>query len=101
MGSLTAAWPPDKSFSFRGARSAIACRVTARTCCEIEAALPRIHCPVSILWGEADEWISVGQGRKLQVMIPGSRLRTVPHSGHLMQEDVPEAIITALGELRR
>ena len=68
---------------------------------EIEAALGGIRCPVGILWGEADAWIPVEQGRKLQAMIPGSRLRTVPQSGHLMQEDAPEAIITAIGELSR
>ena len=67
---------------------------------EIEAALPRIRCPVSILWGEADEWIPVAQGRKLQAMIPAARLRTVPRAGHLMQEDAPEAIIAAIRELR-
>jgi len=68
---------------------------------EIEAALATIRCPVSILWGETDEWIPVDQGHKLQVMIPGSRLRTVPRSGHLMQEDAPEAVITAIRELHR
>ena len=68
---------------------------------EIETLLPDVRCPVSILWGEADEWIPVGQGHKLQGLIPRSRLRTVPQSGHLMQEDAPEAIITAIGELGR
>jgi pimeloyl-ACP methyl ester carboxylesterase len=66
---------------------------------EIEAAPPGIGCPVNILWGEADEWIPVGQGRKLQSMIPGAVLETVPRSGHLMQEDAPEAILAAIHKL--
>ena len=66
---------------------------------EIEAALPGIGCPVNILWGEADEWIPVAQARKLQSMIPGAVLDTVPRSGHLMQEDAPEAILAAIHKL--
>jgi pimeloyl-ACP methyl ester carboxylesterase len=68
---------------------------------EIEDALPAIRCPVTILWGENDEWIPVAQGRRLQSMIPGSTLKTVPQCGHLMQEDAPGAIISAIGQLRR
>jgi pimeloyl-ACP methyl ester carboxylesterase len=67
----------------------------------IEPLLTRIRCPVSILWGEADEWIPVAQGHRLHGMIPDSRLRTVPAAGHLVQEDAPEAIIAAIGELAR
>ena len=66
---------------------------------EIEAALPGIGCPVSILWGEADEWIPLPQARKLQSMIPGAVLDTVPRSGHLMQEDAPAAILAAIHKL--
>ena len=39
------------------------------------------------------------QGRKLQSMIPGAVLDTVPRSGHLMQEDAPEAILAAIHKL--
>jgi pimeloyl-ACP methyl ester carboxylesterase len=67
---------------------------------EIEPRLATIRCPVSILWGEDDEWIPLAQGRKLQAMIPGSRLRTIPSAGHLVQEDAPEAITAAIGGLR-
>lgn len=68
---------------------------------EIEDALAAIRCPVTILWGENDEWIPVAQGRRLQSMIPGSTLKTVPQCGHLMQEDAPATIISAIGQLRR
>jgi pimeloyl-ACP methyl ester carboxylesterase len=66
---------------------------------EIEDRLDRIRCPVTILWGEEDQWIPVAQGAKLRARIPGSQLRLVAKSGHLMQEDAPEAIVAAICDL--
>lgn len=67
---------------------------------EIEPKLGSVRCPVSLLWGEADAWIPVGQGDRLAAMIPGCDLRIVPGAGHLMQEDAPEAIVAAISDLR-
>ena len=67
---------------------------------EIEARLDRIRCPVTILWGEEDQWIPAVQGMNLQAKIPGSRLRLVAKAGHLVQEDAPEAIVAAIYDLR-
>ena len=66
---------------------------------EIEARLDRIRCPVTIPWGEEDQWIPAAQGTHLRAKIPGSSLRLVAKAGHLMQEDAPEAIVAALYEL--
>lgn len=55
-----------------------------------------IRCPVQLLWGEADDWIPIQRGRELAATIPGARFLPVPASGHLMQEDAPEAIVAAL-----
>lgn len=52
-----------------------------------------LRCPVQILWGEQDGWIPIAQGRRLAGMIPGALFHPVPASGHLMQEDAPEAIV--------
>lgn len=57
---------------------------------------PQIRCPVQLLWGEADDWIPIARGRELAGMIPGARFIPVPASGHLMQEDAPEALVAAL-----
>lgn len=54
-----------------------------------------IRCPVMLLWGAEDQWISVEQGRALTSMIPDCEFVEVPGSGHLMQEDAPEAIVAA------
>jgi pimeloyl-ACP methyl ester carboxylesterase len=59
----------------------------------IEARLGGVRCPVQILWGEEDAWLPLVQGRALAEAIPGAVLHMVPGSGHLMQEDAPEAIV--------
>lgn len=65
---------------------------------EVEPRYGEIACPVSLLWGEEDRWIPFGTGKKLAAMIPGVRFTPVPGSGHLMQEDAPEAILRAAFE---
>ncbi|WP_442808598.1 alpha/beta fold hydrolase [Trinickia soli] len=60
---------------------------------EVQPRYGELRCPVSILWGEQDEWIPVDRGLELSAMIPGARFTRVSGSGHLMQEDAPEAIV--------
>ncbi len=63
---------------------------------EVEGRYGEIRCPVTILWGESDQWIPIDQGRALAARIPKAIFHPVPNSGHLMQEDAPEAIVAAL-----
>jgi pimeloyl-ACP methyl ester carboxylesterase len=63
---------------------------------EVQPHYGKLRCPVSILWGDEDQWIPVDRGPELAAMIPGARFARVSGSGHLMQEDAPEAIV---GEL--
>jgi len=65
---------------------------------EIEPDYAPMDNPVQILWGEKDEWIPLSQGQKLANLLTGGVLKTVSYSGHLMQEDAPEAIVAALLE---
>ncbi len=60
---------------------------------EIEPLLGRMRCPTRLLWGEDDEWIPVEAGRAIADRLQPERFRTVAGSGHLMQEDAPEAIV--------
>lgn len=65
---------------------------------EVEWRYGEIRCPVSILWGEDDEWIPLEHGRELARRIRGALFHTVPNAKHLVQEDAPEAIVsTVLG----
>jgi pimeloyl-ACP methyl ester carboxylesterase len=55
--------------------------------------------PVTLLWGEQDEWIPLKRGRSLSERLSVDRFLTVPEAGHLIQDDAPEAIISALMNL--
>ncbi|QCP52786.1 alpha/beta hydrolase [Trinickia violacea] len=68
---------------------------------EVQPHYGELRCPVSILWGEDDQWIPVDRGVELSKMIPGARFTRVPGSGHLMQEDAPEAIVGELMDFLR
>ncbi|MBZ9738683.1 alpha/beta fold hydrolase [Mesorhizobium sp. CO1-1-4] len=63
---------------------------------EVEPRYAEIRCPILILWGELDRWISVEHGRTLARKIPGSTLKIIPGAGHIVQEDAPEAVVAAL-----
>ena len=65
---------------------------------EVQDRYGDLRCPVQVLWGEEDGWIPIERGRALAETIPGARFTAVPGSGHLMQEDAPEAIVHALAE---
>ena len=52
--------------------------------------------PVSIIWGERDQWIPIDRGEKLASMLGAFELVRVPNAGHLVQEDAPEAIVSVV-----
>lgn len=62
---------------------------------EVQEQYPDIRCPVMILWGTADTWIPLERGRELAAMIPSCVFQEVEGAGHLVQEDAPEAIVSA------
>jgi pimeloyl-ACP methyl ester carboxylesterase len=59
---------------------------------EIEPLFSQIRCPVSILWGEKDEWIPAETGMRLHAAIPQSTFELVPKAGHLVQFDNPHFV---------
>ncbi len=60
---------------------------------EIEPCFGQMRCPVVLLWGENDRWIPLANAQYLARELGVQRLRMVPNSGHLVQEDAPEAIL--------
>ncbi len=62
---------------------------------EIQDRYDEVRCPVCLLWGEEDQWIPIQRGHELAAMLPDCRFTPVPGAGHLMQEDAPEAIVSA------
>lgn len=63
---------------------------------EVEGQYDRIECPVTVLWGQKDEWIPYAKGIALAALISGRECVAVPDAGHLVQEDRPEAIVAAV-----
>ena len=63
---------------------------------EIGDLLGPMDCPVTVLWGEEDDWIPFAKGRELAGKIAGGNMTPVPGAGHLVQEDRPEALVAAV-----
>lgn len=59
---------------------------------EVEPLYREIAVPVLILWGEEDAFIPPETGRRLQALIPDSRLEPIPAAGHFLQEDAPAEV---------
>jgi pimeloyl-ACP methyl ester carboxylesterase len=62
---------------------------------EVEPLYANVRCPTLILWGEEDQWLPIEGGYRLRNLIPAAQFQAVAGSGHLMQEDAPEAIVGA------
>jgi len=60
---------------------------------EIQEKYHTIKAPTLILWGEEDSWIPLDKGRELNKMIPGSHLKTISNSGHLVIEEKYDDLI--------
>ncbi|MCO6048729.1 alpha/beta hydrolase [Mesorhizobium sp. RP14(2022)] len=63
---------------------------------EIEPLYRPLDCPVTVLWGEEDQWIPIAQGERLASLISTRPLTRVAKAGHLMQDDAPEVIVAAM-----
>jgi pimeloyl-ACP methyl ester carboxylesterase len=72
---------------------------------EVQHRYGELSCPVQLMWGEEDQWIPIKRGLELARLLPKAKFVPVPDSGHLMQEDAPEAIVATviafLGEMER
>ncbi|MCS6782454.1 MAG: alpha/beta fold hydrolase [Gloeomargarita sp. SKYBB_i_bin120] len=68
----------------------------------LEDLLPQVHCPVWLVWGEADPWEPVTQGRELAQQFPQiQRFIPLPQVGHCPQDEAPELVNPLLLEWLR
>jgi pimeloyl-ACP methyl ester carboxylesterase len=65
---------------------------------EIEGSYGEIELPVLVCWGTRDEWLAPSWGENLAGRIPGAEFRPIAGAGHLVQEDAPAELTTALLE---
>ncbi|GAB4195496.1 MAG: alpha/beta hydrolase [Wenzhouxiangellaceae bacterium] len=63
---------------------------------EFQGMFVDVSAPVLILWGEEDQWIPCEQAYSLKNKIEGSKLVTVPNTGHLVIEENPSLLVTEI-----
>lgn len=63
---------------------------------EVEARYSRMECPVTVLWGQKDDWIPYVKGEALAGLISDQSLIPIPDAGQLVQEDCPEVLVAAV-----
>lgn len=63
---------------------------------EVQGQYAPMDCPVTVLWGENDDWIPYAKGEELAGLISDRPCIPVKNAGHLVQEDRPEAIVAAV-----
>ncbi|CAG9242149.1 alpha/beta fold hydrolase [Paraburkholderia caribensis] len=68
---------------------------------DIEDMYGDVRCPTQIVWGEDDKWIPIADGRRLAEKIPNASFHPIPHAGHLVQADAPEAVVYAVANAVR
>lgn len=67
----------------------------------IEPEISKIGQPTLIVWGAEDELIPVEAGRRLNALIPGSRLVVFDHCGHLPQSEAAARFLGAFADFAR
>jgi pimeloyl-ACP methyl ester carboxylesterase len=72
-----------------GVRTAMLARMAQVMLEPPEAALHRITAPTLLIWGERDAMIPYGNAADYLRNIPGARLVSFPHLGHVPQEEAP------------
>jgi len=65
---------------------------------EFQDKFTEVNAPVLILWGEEDQWVPSEQAYILKNKIKGSKVVTVPDSGHLVIEENPTVLIAEIRE---
>lgn len=60
--------------------------------------LPRVRCPVTILWGGRDPLIPLAHGRAMAEALPLARLDVLDGVGHLPPVDAPQQVAAAMRE---
>lgn len=62
----------------------------------IEATLPTITVPTTVLWGDRDEFFSVNDGHRLAEAIPGAQLRVLEGAGHFLARERTDDVVAAI-----
>jgi pimeloyl-ACP methyl ester carboxylesterase len=58
--------------------------------------LRALEVPTTAMWGELDQMNDVANGKALVALQPAARLVTVPGAGHNVQQERPQAVLSAI-----
>jgi pimeloyl-ACP methyl ester carboxylesterase len=64
-----------------------------------EAQLGTLAVPVFLLWGVADQLLTLAYARQMLAALPDARLITIEHCGHIPQQEAPGRFLEALGKV--
>ncbi|MCU0881114.1 MAG: alpha/beta fold hydrolase [Hyphomonadaceae bacterium] len=59
--------------------------------------LPRLESPLHLLVASHDRTVPPGDARQIQARVPHATITTLPGLGHLVHEEAPEVVATAIG----
>lgn len=68
---------------------------------ELVAALPRISCPASVIWGDRDPFCPWAIAEDLAQRIPHATLTRIEGASHFVMEERPAEVLTSLQALLR
>ena len=57
---------------------------------EVLAKLKNINTPTLLIWGAKDTWIPLNNGKRMDSILPNSKLVVIANSGHVPMEESPE-----------
>ena len=63
---------------------------------EFQGQLPAISCPVRILWGREDQWLTLEYLERLRRKLPHAEFASIEGAGHAVQEDAPGLLLSQL-----
>lgn len=79
-----------------GVRSAMIARMEQDVLSDPAPWLQRLHMPVLLLWGSNDGMIPAGNSADYERLIPQAKFVELPGTGHVPQEEAPEASLRPL-----
>ena len=68
---------------------------------DVEAALPSLEHPTTVLWGDRDPFFDVHHAERTAAAIPNATLRIVSNAGHFLPTERPTDFVEAVRQLAR
>jgi pimeloyl-ACP methyl ester carboxylesterase/mannose-6-phosphate isomerase-like protein (cupin superfamily) len=92
-----AALPPERAAAMAGNRTTLLEYAgTSMADPGLRDRLTAIRMPALVVWGAADQMITVEHGHAYADGIPGAQFRLIAHAGHLPQLETPDELLSAV-----